>query len=354
MDKKKNQHYVPQFYLKNFSVSGNQKTINLFNPKNELFVQGAAIKNQSSKDYFYGKDGRIEEGLSQIENILAPKIADLTNSDKLPRKFSDDHFAILIFMILNDLRNPTSIDQIKSFTRLANEQIEFFSEGKSIDTIPEISHDFAMELSFSNYEEILKICLDLDYKLLINRTDRGLLTCDFPSIKYNQFLEKKNMYGSITGYSTLGLQLFLPINPNKCILFYDPEIYKVGNKKDKTIYLSSDDVDQLNILQILNCWKNAYFNEQVDESYIKDLYKRCKRFKKANISRATSHKVIKNDEILKNEQIIHFRSTDLRINLQLNHVKFTRKANSFNLEGGVPPSRKKANLIVKNKRERNG
>lgn len=354
MSKRKNQHYVPQFYLKNFSRNGDRKTINLFNPKKELFVKGASIKNQSSKDFFYGKDGSVEEGLSQIESILAPKIAEFTYSDILPNKYSDDHFAILIFMIINELRNPTWIEQIKSFSKLANEQIEEFSKGKSEGFIPETPHEMAVDLSFSNYEHILKICLDLDFKLLINQTENPFITCDFPSIKYNQFLEKKTIHGSITGYATTGLQIFLPLNSKKCILFYDSSIYKVGNRKDRSIDLTRKDVDQINILQVLNCWQNIYFNESVEESYVRQIHENSKKFKKANQPNASSHGVIKENEIIENEQIIHFSSTDLLINLDISKIKLTRRANYTDLGNGISPVRKKAKLIIEKSAANNG
>src|SRR5690606_6295268 len=172
MGKRKNQHFVPQFYLKNFSNNGDEKTINLFNPSKELFVHGAPIRNQSSKNFFYGKDGRVEEGLSQIENILAPKIAEITKTNNLPRKHSDEHISILIFMILNDLRNPTHIEQIKGYSKLANRE---FGLENSKDSLPEISHEAAVELSFSNYDQILRTCMDLDFKLLVNNTNSPFL-----------------------------------------------------------------------------------------------------------------------------------------------------------------------------------
>ena len=343
MSKRKNQHFVPQFYLRNFSNNGDGKTINLFNPTKELFVCGVPIKNQSSKNFFYGKDGRVEEGLSQIENILAPKIAEITKTNNLPRKFSDEHIAILIFMILNDLRNPTHIEQIKAYSKLANR--EFGLENPQ-DVLPETTHEAAVELAFSNYDQVLRTCMDLDFKLLINNTSSSLLTCDFPSIKYNQFLEKKTMYGSITGYATVGLQILLPINSEKCLLFFDPAIYKVGNKKDLSIQLTNEDVDQINTLQILNCWQNTYFNEKVEESYVRKIHEKSKRFKKANELNATSHGVIREKQVRDNEQIIHFRSTDLLIKLKLSKIKLTRRANNTDLENRICPMREKARLIV--------
>ena len=356
MQKRKNQHYVPQFYLRNFSRNIDEKTIGLFNPKNDLFVESTSIKNQSSKDFFYGKDGKIEKGLSEIENILAPRLTELISTKKLPNKNSDDHLSLLIFAILTDLRNPIHIDQIKNFSVLMNQQINEFGkvDKKSSNFVPDISHEFAVELSLENYESVLAVCLDLDFKLLLNETKRAFLTSDFPVVKYNQFLETKEIHGSRIGYSTLGLQIFLPLNPYMCMLFYDPTVYKVGNRKDKFIELNDSDVNQLNVLQLLNCSHNVYFNEDVDKLYVKELFQKSAKYKKANRTTASSHGVIKNDEIQENEQIIHIRSTDLLTKLLITGIKSTRRANNINLENGISPLRPKAKILDKKTTANNG
>lgn len=348
MQKRKNQHYVPQFYLRNFSKNNDEKTIGLFNPKNDLFIESTSIKNQSSKDFFYGKDGKIEKGLSEIENILAPKLAKLISTYNLPNKNSDDHISLLIFAILTDLRNPIQIEQIKSFSALMNQEINGFGkvDQNSPNFVPDISHEFAIELSFENYEGILKICMDLDFKLLINKSKRAFLSSDFPVVKYNQFLENKEIHGSRTGYSTLGLQIFLPLNSKMCIMFYDSTVYKVGNRKDKSIELNESDVNQLNVLQILNCSHNVYFNEEVDKEYIKELIHNSRKYEKTNRTTASSHGVIKNDKIQENEQIIHIRSTDFLTKLAITGIKYTRRANNIDLGNGISPLRPKAQMLI--------
>jgi hypothetical protein len=57
----KNQHFVPKFYLRHFSAD--KKSIHLLNLKSEKPIFGAPLKNQCSRDYFYGEDGRHEKAL---------------------------------------------------------------------------------------------------------------------------------------------------------------------------------------------------------------------------------------------------------------------------------------------------
>lgn len=81
MAEKKNQHYVPQFHFKNFSVNENRKTINLFNiPSNKFIENKANIRHQSSEDWFYGKDLILENVLEHFEtqtSSIIKKIIDL-------------------------------------------------------------------------------------------------------------------------------------------------------------------------------------------------------------------------------------------------------------------------------------
>jgi Protein of unknown function (DUF4238) len=47
----KNQHFVPQFYLRNFSTDEEKQSIGLFNFARSTAVGNASIRNQCSRDY---------------------------------------------------------------------------------------------------------------------------------------------------------------------------------------------------------------------------------------------------------------------------------------------------------------
>ena len=68
MSEKKNQHYVPKMHLRNFSVNNNRKIIGLFNFASNKFVgDKAPIESQSSENWYYGKDLKLENALEKIE-----------------------------------------------------------------------------------------------------------------------------------------------------------------------------------------------------------------------------------------------------------------------------------------------
>ncbi len=65
MPHNKDQHYVPQFYLRNFGVGD---SIALFNLKRRVHVDCASIPGQCQRAYLYGKDGPVEPR-SQRSNV---------------------------------------------------------------------------------------------------------------------------------------------------------------------------------------------------------------------------------------------------------------------------------------------
>jgi len=50
----KNQHYVPQFYLRSFS--NDSRSIGLWFASQDRIIMNASISNMASKSYLYGKD----------------------------------------------------------------------------------------------------------------------------------------------------------------------------------------------------------------------------------------------------------------------------------------------------------
>jgi hypothetical protein len=128
--------------------------------------------------------------------------------------------------------------------------------------------------------------------------------------------------------------MFFPLNEKYMLIFFDPNVYKVGNNKDKIVEINDrDSIDQLNILQYLNCSENLFFNHRTTKFYIDNLIKRSTKYKKAN---ETYLKPFKVDDghggIKQNEEVIKIGSTDLKIKLNLQKVKYSSKACGIKLD----------------------
>lgn len=325
---KKNQHYVPKFYLRNFSIELNHSQIGLFNIFSELYVEKAKLKTQGCKNYYYGEDGILEDMLSNIEGYLATEIREIIDRFELPKKGSCGHENLLHFIALMDLRNPTIIDYIRNSKDLLRQRLLDAHKDTDVNSlVPEISHEEAIGISLSNLVEVVKNLKDLEFKLLVNETKYPFITSDFPIVKYNQFLEKKKFPHGKTGYGNIGLQIFIPISPKLIILFYDAKIYKVGFKKQRNLTIkSTHDIDNLNVIQFLNSYNIIYFNHEVSKKYIHEIFNRSKNFKKANIPKSKLAYIVKSGEKpLKNpsnmdKNLIIIGSTDCEINLDLTGI----------------------------------
>lgn len=279
----KNQHYVPKFYLRNFSVNNNQKEIRLFNLKSQKFVATTSIKHQASSNFYYGKDGKVEKQLSKLEGLLAKAVSDTLTTLERPKYFSERHVELLNFMASTELRNPVRkrayeqmsdgmMKKLLSIDPKFKDKPEFHKAIEMIEIIPKDSSTY----SLSYIQHVVEITLDLHIKLLINKTSIPFITSDNPVIRYNQLLEMKASSNSITGFGLQGLEVFIPLNEEVLLLFYDSQPYYVGGKKQKNVIVERvEDVDQLNLLQMVNCYSNVYGGDRFLKPYITKLYERA-------------------------------------------------------------------------------
>lgn len=323
---KKNQHYIPRFYLKKFSFESNEKQIGIFNIQKSFFYQTATLKNQGARNFFYGHDGEIEENLSNIEGHLSTSINQIINNRKVPIKRGFEHFQLLNFVALTHLRNPTLIDSMKATRELMKSNLLQLDPNVDADKlVPEIPHETAIEVALSSIMQVVENIADLDFKLLINKTKFPFITSDFPVVKYNKFLEVKNWDRGKTGFGNTGLKIFIPINPEMTIILFDSMVYKVGNKKDCFCELRNEnDVDQLNILQLLNCLETVYFNENCSEHYIRTLFEKSKKYSKANEPESKLSYLLKKGEEFdsnKKKNLMILGSSDCEIKLDVQGVK---------------------------------
>jgi len=337
---KKNQHYVPKFYLRNFSYNSNKKQVGVFNINNKFYVPEAKLKTQGSRNFFYGHDGIIEDNLSNIEGDFATIIRDIIQTKNLPKKNTIEHFNLLFFTVLTDLRNPSRIDGMQTnLEEMRKRLLELHPDTDTEKFVPTVSHDDMVKLSLSNALEMCKIILDLDYKILVNKTSTPFITSDFPVVKYNQFLENKKWPHSKSGFGSVGLQIFIPLCSEIVLVLYDKDIYKLGDKKKQVNIVGNvEDVDALNILQFLNCIDTVFFNDKASEAYIRTIEIRSKRYYRANQTRSEMGYLIReNDDINRQtvesgyKNFMQIKKTDCEIDLKIDGLKLHSKGKNHEL-----------------------
>lgn len=234
------QHFVPQFFQRFFSYENNGKTIGMFNTQLNLFKSQVSISSQLSSDYFYGRDGNLESWLSELETDSAPIFKEIWEKEKLPIPQSPNHFKMLHFMIILDLRNPIRFKILSNFEqKLPNTKSKISKDNVSTDMVPGLQEQQSDEgklRSFKSAELLVPDLLNLKYKLIKNMTSSPFIISDNPLVMYNQFLEKRNWkFGSQRDFGIKGLQLFLALNDSHMLAVYDSDIYKLGNKKEQIV-----------------------------------------------------------------------------------------------------------------------
>ncbi len=333
MAEKKKQHYVPKFYLKFFSVNSNDTHIGLYHFETGKLIPEAGLKNQGYEDYFYGRDLAIENSLSDIEAKASEALNQVILSNDLPKYKTTAYTDIWIFSLLQAKRTKHSAketnEMINRTLKAVLKEDDRFNELDDLEFYLNDTPAFNLGILM----ESMQVAQDLACKLIINKTSISFITSDHPVIKYNQFLEKRNFPAGKEGLATKGLQIFYPISPELLLLFYDSRVYKIGTKKGRTVETNCiDDVNNLNLLQTLNCHEVVYFNGTISDYYINKLAeKREQYFQKEKTQINESAEMERPDGTT--SKLYHFYNKGHDINLRLSFIKETDHAKAYVLTG---------------------
>ncbi len=324
MPKKKEQHFVPRFYLKRFSLDENRINLHIIEKKKTIL--SGKLKTQCSKNYFYGKNPVIEDALSKLESDSSNVIRKIVNENKVPKRFTVEHFTLFAFVLFQHSRTKNASEQIeegteKFFDLFLKEKISQDSD-IPVDELDNLTlgYEFPALVSLGHAAIYFPIFTDLQVKIVRNHSDIEFITSDNPVVIYNQYAFGKKV-GSTTGLAVKGLQVFYPIDPFTILVFYDPKIYKVATRKsDFTITNNKDDIDQMNTLQFLNAFETIYFHSSKMNSYIESMNNHYSSKRKIN-------KVIfKNIPHIsdRKKELIHTYRPDIPYKINPTFIKFLK------------------------------
>ena len=255
----KNQHYVPQFYLRNFS--SNKRSIVLYRIKGKRPpVKNAAIKNICSEDYFYDRDNSIEAALSQKEDdwsavlkeiIEQKQIRQLTDKTSL-REFVSYQYTrtrgllnhvssmvqkLLLYIFFQDKVLQYLANDEKTQKEVVIEEIQKFAKEYAKDSITP-----AWLLTMT--DDMTKGISDLRITILDNQTSKNFITSDTPVIMINPFSADQ------VGFGVVGIVIIVPVSPKIAVMIYDDKIYHLNS--DLYLLTNEDDVININKYTFLN------------------------------------------------------------------------------------------------------
>ena len=323
MAKKKRQHYVPQFYLRAFSTDASDKQVRLYHLPTDTYVKNAAIKTQAYEDGFYGRV-EIEDSLSVIEGKAAEVIGRIIKSEELPARLSKEHYALAVFVLFQHMRTAFAADSLdESISKVVKKVASH--EPDLEDHLDDVSVGFenASRVSLQRAAELHPLMFDLRYKLLCNRTSQPFMTSDHPVVFYNQYLERRNPIASNTGVACLGLQIFLALSPKYQIVFFDSDVYKVGGRKLRNMFVDvnlQDDVQALNTLHVANAYEHVYFDDAMDIWTLRKIIKKACRFRRSEKASVREYEG-ETDDTGRQHSLLHTKKVDIRMGLKLRCVK---------------------------------
>lgn len=325
MPNNKKHHYVPRFYLKRFSPD--ERSISLWNVRNRIKVTSANLKHQCYKDYFYGKELKVEKALGLVEGHAAHIFRFIDEYRTPPSHGSREHLTLVLYMLMQYGRTAYSADALdemndKMMKHLLGPKAE--ADGIDLSKVTIGIKDSA-QYSLGMVTQFYPLMLDLGCKLILNETSAEFVASDNPVVLYNQLLSFRN-HGSNTGLASKGLQVFLPISSSKLLIFYDHESYSVGAMSKPFVQVTSPrDVYELNTLQMISAYENVYFENPDFE--IEALVRKAspfRRLQKSNLS------IFPGEETeSRRSEFMATSRVDVRTNLKLSFVGLTKSAKSW-------------------------
>lgn len=281
MSGNKNQHIIPQHYLRGFSIDRGrtiknaEKRICRSNIK-EPVKPYAAIKKTCTCSHFYvTKDGidKVDEINKMFEAVHAPILDELISDQELPLD-SDKIKVLLTFIMLLSTRTESARELAveikgKEYTEKAQqfqEELGYHNHKVKI-TFDPVKAQYNMMRSFILNSFRIS---DLNQVLLINESKRRFMTSDNPVVFYN-YKMFENM--CITDLSCSGLMIFCPLTENLLLLYFDKDLYDMHIDTPTTIKVKKEsDIDSINKLQLLQCYDEIYCYDDSELDNIEELY----------------------------------------------------------------------------------
>ncbi|MDD3123720.1 MAG: DUF4238 domain-containing protein [Candidatus Izemoplasmatales bacterium] len=253
MAEKKAQHYVPKFYLKNFTTNN---MINLVTFSNDNEIRLVPYNKQCYKDYMYGEDLVWENKLSDFESKWSILISDIIKKNKVD--FSDEEMDIIKnFVVFQVMRTNRHVDIIESNMQNFNRKLMpiitkskgiELSDGELAELINTQNSSFSrsewtqfnLNLIESNKEKIQ----DLKILIIVNKTNTPFITSNHPAFTLNSYQKESGL-----GLLSAGIIYGIPLSPEYMIMLFDKQIYPIISNLTILDINNTRDIDELNYYQ---------------------------------------------------------------------------------------------------------
>jgi len=221
-----NQHYVPQFLLKNFQIvgkKGKESAIFIFDKSTNKEYQGP-IKSTASERYFYEVKEysyTIEDKLGEYESVAGEIVRKILEHKSLKRMTRKEKIIISKFIALQILRVPAMRNSFAAFTDVIDKKFNYFEStgmSKPTDVEEKITHcNFILQ----SVNTFFPFIYNKDW-LLCESTNEEYIIGDNPVVLNNTF----NSARGNLGLASNGVEIYMPISPKYCLLLVCSSVRK--------------------------------------------------------------------------------------------------------------------------------
>lgn len=253
MANNKNQHFVPRCYLRNFTVDGENKAINVFNVDKHRFIQGAPVKNQCSRDYFYGKDAKLERAIQSVESMYASVSREVMAEKGAVTE--RQKYALRTFWLFQNFRTEAAS---RRAVEMADELVTTIEAGSEF----RLKISEAVQVAMHAFAENMDAVADLKVCVVKNKSAVPFVTSDDPAVLTNRWhFKDARRVGFSFGIQSCGVLAILPLSPTLLFIGYDGDVYSVPNKDGWVSIKNDKDADAFNQHQYLNCRANIFVKD---------------------------------------------------------------------------------------------
>lgn len=254
----KNQHFVPRCHLKPFTVGETNRAIHVFNLDADRAIQGEPVKNQGSRDYFYGRDPRLEAAIQSVEGPYGAAVARLRLEGAVVGAL--DRTVLRRFILLQHMRTEAAAVLASRMMAALVELPDVLQDGEDWD-FRAVTRE-AVIAAMRHYARTMRIVDDLQLTVVRNRSRTPFFTSDDPAVLTNCWhLQNHRAHGLGFGVKSAGLILFLPLAPELLAVLHDPDVYVVPHRQGVVEIEADEEAEALNAHQVLNCAANLYFGD---------------------------------------------------------------------------------------------
>ena len=280
----RNQHYVPQFILRNFK-SREGDFVWCYDKSNRKIFE-PNISKIASESYFYdwikgNPENSLETKLSEIESETALIISEIISNNSLTSLSLTDKEKLSHFISIQLLRTKNQLEKLKD---LHNVLKGFIQMPIDVD-LPEENLKVSFLSMIAEAESFVPILMDKFWYLL--KSDKAFIISDNPVVFQNTY-NQSSLRGTL-GLKSIGIEIYFPLSNNLVLCLFCRDVYnklKQNAPKDITINeffnqlnsitpvdCSFENIENINSLQVLSS-ERFIFSSSNDFWLVEDMLKK--------------------------------------------------------------------------------